>query len=289
MRTNHSVGLSKLIEKSGFARWVQASFLLLALMAILGHETKANATNLVANSGFETVVSGNSLGTNGGYICKLGTTACVSNVGSWSSTCNGTAGNLSCGTGGTVASILYPSVKGCRNGCAFNGGIGLTGTIADSPTGGNYIAIDGDNVYSASISQTLTGVTIGSQYILSFYQAAAQQAGTTGATTEWWEVSFGSRVWNSTGSLGKMNNPSGGFTPWNYVSYSFTATAADVASPTLRFLAKSDNNNMGLPPVVLLDGVSLGTPEPGTFVLIGAGLLGMVAIKQKGKKADHQK
>jgi hypothetical protein len=128
---------------------------------------------------------------------------------------------------------------------------------------------------------------VGGTYILSFYQAAAQQKGTTGATTEWWEVSFGSHVWNATGSLGKMSNPSGGFQAWNRVSYSFTATSADLLSPTLKFLAKSDQNNMGMPPVVLLDNVMIDTPEPGTFVMLGGGLLAMAAIQLKRKKADQ--
>jgi PEP-CTERM motif len=276
---------------------LQAALLLLTLIAILGQANRAQATNIVANSDFETLSAAASGGSStmtasGGYICGRSTSSCVSNLASWTSTCKGSAGNLSCGTGGTVASIIYSGT----NGSAFNGGIGLANTIANSPTGGKFIAIDGDSVYNASVSQTLSGLTIGATYILQFWQAAAQQKGTVGATTEWWDVSFGTggtylgtslpgvSPTTNTAASTKMFNPDQGFTPWQKQTMYFRATTA---TATLRFLAKSDNNNMGLPPVVLLDGVFVEqVPEPGTFVLLGAGLIALAAVKQRKKKAD---
>ena len=148
-------------------------------------------TEYITNGDFETLVGGNSLGVSGGYFCKAGAT-CVSNVASWSSICHAGA---NCGSGGTVASILFANT----NGSAFNGSIGLwvagqsgvgsTG-VPNSPVGGNFVAFDGDPTYNASISQVVNGLTPGGRYTLTFYQAAAQQNGTTGATTEQWQVTF---------------------------------------------------------------------------------------------------
>ena len=55
---------------------------------------------------------------------------------------------------------------------------------ATSPDGGNFVESDGDLGYSNSIYQTINGLTAGTSYDVSFYQAAGQQAGYPGATTE---------------------------------------------------------------------------------------------------------
>jgi hypothetical protein len=221
--------------------------------------------DLITNGNFETT----SLSSPGGYFCQAGST-CVSNVADWTSVCDAS----SCGTGATVLSLLFAST----NGSAFNGGIGLTGTIADSPDGGNYVGADGDPQFSAPFSQTINGLDIGSVYTLTFDQAAAQQAGTSGDTTERWQVTLGGDTQLST----LMTNPSGGFQPWNQQSMTFTATST---SEVLTFLALGTPG--GEPPVSLLDGVSLvGTPEPSSLFMgfMSAGLLGVCAVRRQRKK-----
>lgn len=238
--------------------WVPVLLLLLTILLA----STASAGTLIVNGDFESLTSPNSLGTNGGYICQFGT-SCTSNLVGWASTCD----NNSCGTSTTVASILYANT----NGAAFNGGIGLWGTIPNSPTGGNFLAIDGDPTYSASISQVLTlapGI-----YTLTFYQAAAQQKGTTGNNTEQWQVTLGGVTQKST----LMSNPSQGVQPWTKQTMTFTVNSAN---PTLTFLALGTPN--GGPPVVLLDGVSLvATPEPSTFLLLGGGLAGVFVLTRR--------
>jgi hypothetical protein len=140
-----------------------------------------------------------------------------------------------------------------------------------SPDGGKWLTLDGAPAYQGSISQTIAGLTIGKKYTLSFYQAAGQQSGFTGATTEQWKVTFGTQSFNST----LMNNPSHDFQPWNQQTMTFTASAA---SQVLTFLSQGGPD--GLPPFVFLDGVSLveQTPEPSSLAYACLGLSGLIAV-----------
>ena len=237
-----------------------------SIMCLLGFGTYTKATNLVQNGSFETT----SLSSPGGYFCQAGAT-CTSNVTDWSSVCN--AGG--CGNGSTVLSLLFDGT----NGSAFNGGIGLWGSIASSPDGGNYVGADGDPTYRAAISQTINGLTAGDFYVLTFFQGAAQQAGTSGDTTERWQVSLG----DDTQLSDLMTNPSHGVQPWESQTMTFQASSS---SELLTFLAVGTPG--GEPPVVLLDGVSMASasaPEPGAIYLtVGClGLLGLYSIRKKRK------
>ena len=83
-----------------------------------------------------------------------------------------------------------------------------------------------------------------------------------------------------------MDVASQGFTGWFTASMDFTATSA---SEMLVFL--SVGGPTSLPPVALLDGVSLtgvtgGAPEPATWAMIGLGFAGLgVAAYRRRRKA----
>ena len=74
------------------------------------------------------------------------------------------------------------------------------------PSGNNnFIEADGDPSYSFSFNQTISGLTVGQNYDVSFNQAAGQQSGNLrGPTTEQWQVSLGS----DTQLSAVMNTPS---------------------------------------------------------------------------------
>jgi hypothetical protein len=133
------------------------------------------------------------------------------------------------------------------------------GLPASSPDGGNFLALDGA-FQPGPLSQTISGLTAGDSYTLSFYWAGAQQTAHDGATTEQFQVSFGSE----TQSTAILNNVNHGFTGWQQETMTFTA---DGTSDVLSFLALGTPN--GVPPFSLLDGVSLNaaTPEVGSWLM----------------------
>jgi len=153
-----------------------------------------------------------------------------------------------------------------------------------SPDGGYFFGADAAYA-NAPISQLITGLTPGVQYDLDFYQAGAQFVDAQGANTEGWNVTFGSETFSSQ----TLNNASEGFTGWQSVSMTFTASSA---SQTLTFLATGGPS--GLPPFALLDGVSLTdstpppspVPEPSTLAIVAVGALGMIA-RRIGRKANR--
>jgi hypothetical protein len=231
----------------------------LAALAItlLMFGTPAKA-DLVLNGNFTSTT----LSSPGGYVCNTVGPTCTSSVTDWSATCASTG---VCGNGGTPLSLLFAGTGGV----AFNGFNGLNTPASDPPGGGNYIGDDGDPFYRAPLFQTITGLTPGGQYLLTFYQASDQQGGFSSPTTDYWQVSLGSSTLNSAAIV----QSGGTFSGWIPQSLTFTATSS---SELLNFLSIGPG---GVPPVVLLANVSLSqVPEPSVLIPL-AGLVGLLAYR----------
>jgi hypothetical protein len=199
-------------------------------------------------------------------------------------------------TGGT--GLIYIDAPGTAE--SGNGGIPVYGPFpTNSPAGGNFVQADGNPEYESGFNQQITGLTAGQTYTLSFYQAGGQQQGFASGlpTTEQWILSLGTAgltvstsggpvdpVYGPTGSYFSsdpnasivasqvMTTPSGGVTPWQYVSVTLKA---DAPTQLLSFLAWGDNGStVNLPPMVFLSGVNSAnvTPEPASFALLGVTL-----------------
>ncbi|MDP1027561.1 PEPxxWA-CTERM sorting domain-containing protein [Sphingomonas sp. KR1UV-12] len=206
----------------------------------------------------------------------------VTNGGFESTTTTSSTGNFQIGNAGTVAG--WTSTGGYN--LLFNAANATTGNAAGtyaytnkekmwaanaSSQGGNFLALDGDSTARGAVQQVINGLTIGQQYLLTFEWGAGQLQSRDGATTEQLLVGFGNDSFSTT----ILNNVSHGFTGWNTVSRTFTATST---SQVLSFLSIGTPN--GLPPIATLDNVAMtAVPEPATWamMLVGFAMVGATA------------
>ncbi len=247
-----------------------------ALLAVVGATAPARATGvtqLVTNGDFETLSNGASNGS------QISPTPGTQNVSGWTlgtrsgdSTTSGlgfvyTSGQGDSTTNAASGVYLWGPANGNNNGLTANSGFNTTG----GSNGGNYLALDADPGVSGTLSQSISGLTVGSSYVLTFAWATAELRDTNyGPTTDQFQVSLGSQT-QTTQSLATASK---GFDPWRQVTMFFTATAT---TETLSFLAIGSPS--GMPPTALLDAVSLTyAPEPATWAIVLAGMTGLAGF-----------
>jgi PEP-CTERM motif len=200
-------------------------------------------------------------------------------------------------------------------------------TTYGNPVGnipGNYVEADGNPTYESGFNYTVSGLTVGDTYTLSFYQGASSQTGfgfnpITGmnsATTNQWIVALttvasgGLQISYNTGPYDPiygqtsqyystdpnasiaaselMTVPYQGTVGWEYVSVNLTA---DATTELLSFLAWGDNGStVNLPPIAFLSGVDSPpglVPEPSTWAMMIIGFvgLGFMGRRQMKKRA----
>lgn len=181
---------------------------------------------------------------------------------------------------GNADSIGFPSVFSPPNIFVWGPGNGVSNGFTGSPDGGYFLGVDGDYA-DAPVYQAVNGLTVGDQYTLDFEWAASQFTNYFGATNQNWNISFGS----DTASTPVYNLPSQGFSGWMDYTTTFVASST---SQLLSFLAVGTPS--GLPPFLLLDGVSLtdttpaSTPEPGTGAALLGGLAGCAGLLRIRKR-----
>ena len=163
-------------------------------------------------------------------------------------------------------------------------------TFPVSPVGGKFVALDADPQYRNPLTQTVSNLTIGDNYVLSFFWGGAQYSTRVGPTTENLQISFGGDT-AVTPTISAYPLLQSSFRLVRSYTKDFTATST---TQVLSFLA--DGTPLNEPPVVVLDGVSLtdtttmqnSTPEPGYFALMIVGLVGLVAVARRRSKAANQ-
>jgi hypothetical protein len=143
---------------------------------------------------------------------------------------------------------------------------------------GNFAALDG-KYQTGPIKETVTGLTVGKTYELTFDYAFSQQYGYNGATIQSLAADIGGVSWDS----GDFNVANHGFSGWQSAKVTFTATSA---SEVLSFLA---TGNLPVPPFALVSDVSLtaAVPELSTWamMLVGFAGLGFVGYRRGKNRA----
>ena len=119
---------------------------------------------------------------------------------------------------------------------------------------------------SGGISQTLTGLDVGGEYILDF------QLQNSADVPSSFSVTFGGTT------IYAVNNPAASGPVGAYSDYNFRMFAT-AASQTLTFSFRDD------PGFFLLDDVSVTVPEPATLALVGAALAGL-GFARRGRQVS---
>lgn len=259
-----------------------------ALLVVHGEPAKAQ-TNLITDPGFN-IFAKTSGGTvvptvSFGYGTASETSSAAYSLVGWASTgynfaflpqTLGVASSITAiGSGGKLS--LWSQTTGSTTLANT-----FTNEYVNNGTTFNFIANDGDYSVGAT-TQTISGLTPGKQYTLSFAWAAAQQTGYSGTIAEDWTVSLGSQTF----ATPTITLASESFSGWSVSTFVFTASAS---SEVLSFLAYGSAQ---LPPFMLLADPTLTAqvPEPASITGLLSGIVGMLGLgrwrrgKAKGAKA----
>lgn len=225
----------------------------IAVLSVLAASNLGAQTNLVSNGSFETVNTAYNSG-GGAQLLQMTSGSNTTFLPSWTVGGTGTSG--------------YPATF---NTTPIVGPLGVTSDGNYVPDGTHYLIMSN---YSTNptlwLSQTISGLTPGNTYQLSYWESASAGYGTTPR----YDVSLGGTT---------FNGPTiSTYRSWQQVTTTFVATASSE-------LLKFNVVGIGAPQYIGLDGVSLtqvaAVPEPSAAVLVGAAGFAFLVRRRRSARA----
>ncbi len=181
---------------------------------------------------------------------------------------NGSLGSCSTNTVTGVTTITGWTVNGIYDQAMCQSG---TGTLGAGPAAGNaWIELNSSPGTPVSVSQTISGLTVGNSYTLTWDMRSGYGCCGTAAASAGVSIN---------GATDLVAIPGGGnSTAWAVYSYTFTATSS---STVLSLLSQQNgtDTDAGFANVDLEAATPVVTPEPSTLLMLGAGF-GLVALRR---------
>jgi hypothetical protein len=204
------------------------------------------------------------------------------------------AGAVGAAGGGVGSGVCTGHGATCANSEDGNGssGVGLwaipSNTTSLGATTGAFLALDSDyntsnnNFAGAPVSETVSGLTVGTTYTISMNTADAQQNTYQGATQDYVQVCLddvAGNVCKDTTNL-LANSESTDSQGWVVNNLTFTATGTSETLSLLGVGGVQSGPASNVPAFALVDDLSIttttaATPEPNSLMLLGTGLLGL--------------
>ena len=151
----------------------------------------------------------------------------------------------------------------------------LPAAAAVNKPAGNYLLMDADRAagYAYKLSQTISGLTAGQQYTISFWTSSLYANFGASTTHSEMQVQLGNSAWQTTPSVSV--SPSNTWSGWVQNTMTFTA---DSNSDNLTFWANGGPN--GYPPIIVMADLEMTAmvPEPTSIILATLGTLGVVGV-----------
>lgn len=146
------------------------------------------------------------------------------------------------------------------------------GSVTVAGSGRQFVTLGGgfEAPGSATWSTTITGLTAGDSYVLSFDTATELGTGIEPGGPQTMTVGFSSGSSTLPESFTSPDSSAAYWRTWVAQNYTFVATAS---SAVVDFSVTNQQYDMGLDAVSIA--ATTGIPEPTTMLLVGAGLIGL--------------